>query len=181
MEIQNKIEECLARYQSLCHIVDQQFEQALKYHGWQMNCRKGCDQCCTLQSVMPLEAYIIRGFLQQQNQAWFEQMEDHQGNACIFLHQQQCLIYPVRPMICRSHGLFLRMDQNTIVPSCSQNFISNQGQLEHRMLFDNHWATLQLAKLNLAFAMLRNERDLADRRIPLVEIKSSFLPTYKVK
>ncbi len=174
MDIQNKIDECLASYQSLCRIIDQQFELALKSYGWQMNCRKGCDQCCTLTSVMPLEAHAIKNYLTQQSWPWREQIAAGGDKQCIFLHRHECLIYPVRPLICRSHGLFLRMDPNTIVPSCSRNFNTGQGQLEHRMLFDNQWATLQLAKLNLAFTVLRNESDQAERRVALSEIKDSI-------
>lgn len=68
-------------------------------------CRRGCDSCCAPGlSVLPVEAESIARHLEAHGIA-----AGMRADRCAFLDDDgACRIYPVRPLLCRTHGLALK-------------------------------------------------------------------------
>ncbi|GLR25307.1 YkgJ family cysteine cluster protein [Limnobacter litoralis] len=90
--------------------------------GTQLACRSGCSHCCHVRvEALEPEVFKIARFLQGLPQAaldqFTERLEKHAAavdgttltthrQACPFLENQRCLIYPIRPAVCRKgHSL----------------------------------------------------------------------------
>lgn len=120
-----------------------------KKHELNMQCAKGCAQCCRVQlSVFLVEAQRIFDWWQQLQQddrqnlsgIWNSQPIDVPSSEklskkCFFLFNEVCSVYPVRPIICRSQGLPLQMkraqteseDNSTTIELsvCELNFVND--------------------------------------------------------
>lgn len=103
--------QAVENYRQLAAKVDAKFNEILNRYGEAFQCQKGCHSCCQPGlTVSPVEREAIRGYLQSnpdlipvlQN---LEAADPHKGSRCRFLDREgACVIYPVRPLICRSHG-----------------------------------------------------------------------------
>ncbi|PID57366.1 hypothetical protein CSB45_07525 [candidate division KSB3 bacterium] len=158
----------LERYALLCRYCDNFFEQVIQHDAEQMQCAKGCCSCCVLETVAPLEAYIISSYLKQHP---YEPLSVPQAQQCVFLEQQACRIYPARPIICRTHGLPMRYSEQQAYDVCPLNFPNcDLKALPDEHILDVERITDNFMRLNLAFCMLMQIQDAADQRIPLAEI-----------
>ena len=101
----------IARYRELVAKVDAAFNAIQAQHTHAMKCGRGCAACCKPKlTVCAVERAAIRDYLVAQpdtaaavsaNAA----ADPHRGKACAMLDSSgSCLIYPVRPLVCRSHG-----------------------------------------------------------------------------
>ena len=94
-------------------------------HGTQIICRKGCQDCCRNLTVWPVEFYAI---VEELKTAGHRRLEFDSEAPCGFLKEGLCQIYPVRPLICRTHGLpvVFRNEQKEppemSVSFCEKNF-----------------------------------------------------------
>jgi len=170
------------------------FEKVINNNNSEMKCGKGCTACCyTSLTVFPVEAARITEYfetlpdLQKEN---FKQklnlpkesgtnLLGKQVKPCSFLHEGECLIYPVRPIICRTHGIPLkRLQQDKIlIDLCPLNFQEELPQQEDWLDQDRLNLLLALAQKNYASNLtssLKNYED-ANGRIPLNLLKESFL------
>jgi Fe-S-cluster containining protein len=91
---------------------------------------------------------------------------------CFFLTDGLCTIYPVRPIICRTHGMIsYNPEESVLSRSCMLNF--KDTDLSH---FDKNHAlnTLKvpenLTRLNLLYCMLSEESGLEEGRISLTDL-----------
>ena len=78
--------------------------------GEQITCSEGCSSCCTAISVFPVEAAAIREAMENLPEAQAEMIRRHVSEhadeeRCPLLFHHRCLLYDVRPIICRTHGL----------------------------------------------------------------------------
>jgi len=78
--------------------------------GEQITCSAGCSSCCTAISVFPVEAAAMRDALDCLPERQAEEIRQHvsehaEGERCPLLFRNRCLLYDVRPLICRTHGL----------------------------------------------------------------------------
>ncbi|MBN2385258.1 YkgJ family cysteine cluster protein [bacterium] len=112
----------LKTYQNLVKECDLLFKRVQHKYPADISCRKGCSDCCICGSVFAIEAYFISLY-------WKKHCSDKKvglprGNFCPFLHDRQCLIYPVRPLLCRTHGLALATITGNCLDwnSCPSNF-----------------------------------------------------------
>ncbi|MFH2008840.1 MAG: YkgJ family cysteine cluster protein [bacterium] len=110
-------EDILARYHDLVAKVDDFWSRARRAQPDHFRCRDGCDDCCRQQlTVFPVEATAIRAFLRVLDPGLRRTLAERAGGidptppSCVFLTERHCAIYPVRPLICRSHGLPVRVD-----------------------------------------------------------------------
>ena len=96
--------------------------KVLQSHPTQFACKKGCSGCCASErSVNDLEfAALTQAFstLDPAQKAQLEQ-NDLEG-ACPLLINEACALYEDRPLICRSHGLPIVMENRLDV--CPLNF-----------------------------------------------------------
>ena len=80
-----------------------------KYES-EINCEPGCAQCCTAGlTLLPVEAAFIQASLQDEK-AQVGSGERLSESHCSCLNAQGlCDIYAHRPLVCRTHGLPLKM------------------------------------------------------------------------
>lgn len=116
--------------------VSQFFSDFHKKYSAEMQCGRGCSKCCVGGlSVFPVEAQVIvdwiNGLDSAQRQELKAQWQTKQNDSnkkktqkCVFLHEDLCTIYPVRPTVCRSQGLPMK------VASSSPQDSDNQTQIE---------------------------------------------------
>lgn len=112
----------LARVDDLCRGIEERFRTVI-------TCTAGCDGCCRHLSLFPVEAAALAAELADQPPAVRRQIRERAGNAsaagpCPLLEGHRCLLYPARPLICRTHGmpLLLQRGGKRQVDYCPLNF-----------------------------------------------------------
>lgn len=187
MEQSAQLSTLFAQYDKLCQYCDAQFQYTFQAFQPYMQCQKGCADCCLLEAVLPLEAAVIASYLESLetnekkrvfgNNPLFTPREtgkeSQEDSPCVFLSPERiCLIYPVRPLICRTHGLPLTYPERPVPDTCPLNFqVYNLAQIEPRYVLDVENITTNLLRLNLAYHILtEGSPDAAGKRIPLRRI-----------
>jgi hypothetical protein len=105
---------------------------AARYPG-ELACQAGCHDCCAPGlTVTPVEAQAIASYLRNlDSEARAEIAEHAEGGGetrCAALGGDgRCSIYPVRPLVCRSHGVVVRLSGPTrhtlpVLDCCPRNF-----------------------------------------------------------
>jgi hypothetical protein len=94
-----------------------------------ITCSPGCDGCCQEGlTVTALEASVIRAFLAARGRL---PTAPRPGGCALLDAEGRCTIYPVRPLICRAHGLPLRFSSATggralpVIDACPKNFVGH--------------------------------------------------------
>jgi Fe-S-cluster containining protein len=166
--LKHQLNQLLENYRNLCRYCDGFFSIILEKYPAEMKCRKGCSTCCELESVTQIEASVIADYLTTQNPV----IEPGNSGSCIFLRNGLCQIYPVRPIICRTHGLILYdSEAQNLLSTCSLNFPQTDlNQFEIEDALDSLKITENLIRLNLAFDKINGKREPEIERIPLTEI-----------
>jgi len=97
----------LRRYEELARWCSREFDRRRDRFSSCMACGSGCSDCCELESVLPLEARAIERYCTIHHVSFTVA-----SHGCVFLDKESrtCAVYPVRPLICRTHGLPLRHD-----------------------------------------------------------------------
>ncbi|MCM2264399.1 MAG: YkgJ family cysteine cluster protein [Desulfuromonadales bacterium] len=175
------LEAALAPYRSLLAQVDQLCDRIVAAFPEQIKCRAGCDACCTLQGVLPVEAACLALAFRQLPAATAEALRARLNavadeERCPLLTEASCPLYAARPIICRTHGLPLLVEDEhgPRVDRCPLNFTALDTLPGS--------AIIALEKLNQALVMA-NRHFLAicfpggdpAERVPLREIPD-FLP-----
>jgi len=123
----------LDRYRELAAKVDAFFARVEARHRGDLRCAAGCHDCClTRLTVTGLEADAIAegvAALPADRRAALaataRRPEVAGAPRCAALADDgRCLIYEVRPLVCRSHGLPIRLERRglPVVESCFKNF-----------------------------------------------------------
>ena len=120
--------ELLADYRRLVTKVDAHAAAVAVACGDQIACRPGCDSCCRHLSVATVEALALAAAVQALPAAQAEDLR-RVGSAatdaaCPLLAGGMCRLYAARPLICRTHGLPLLVEDaaGRRVDFCPQNF-----------------------------------------------------------
>jgi uncharacterized protein len=138
-------------------------------------CRPGCDSCCRLETVFPLEADAVYQALRQLPTALLEELSarPEAGDAsCPLLHAGRCAIYAERPLICRTHGLPLLLEQDgaTRIDHCPRNF-AGLTSLPGSLVLQLESVNQPLAALNQLFLQQAPPGwELSGERIRLAEL-----------
>jgi uncharacterized protein len=121
----------LEAYRQLIEKLDEFFSQAISKYAADMDCRSGCDDCCQRDlTLYPVEvARMIEGFCELRadcqerisKRARAAQLSDEA--ACPFLEEGRCLVYNLRPIICRTHGLAMLIPGTGELSVCPRNFL----------------------------------------------------------
>jgi Fe-S-cluster containining protein len=168
--------ELIRDYRLLRDEVDGMARRLERLHCRQMACKRGCSDCCMNLSVWPVEYYSILDELRHDTTGTKPVFRT--AAACGFLCDDQCIIYPYRPIICRTHGLPLVYWHDETEPPgygvmfCGKNFADadtlefgpdntlNMDEINHR-----------LARLNVEFLSQLTDSILApDSRIELKQL-----------
>ncbi|MBN1982247.1 MAG: YkgJ family cysteine cluster protein [Chitinivibrionales bacterium] len=167
------IDQVVENYHRLCAYCDSFTEKTVRKFGNAIACRKGCGHCCILQSVVALEALLICRY-RDVHPARIKRRGKRGATAppsCVFLRRNSCTIYPVRPIICRTHGLPSRYPSTDRRETCKRNFPGiNLASIDATDCIDLESITDNLLRLNLAFCLLSHKQEMASTRIDLGEI-----------
>jgi len=161
----------LSQYQTLCRYCDEVFAMTLQAFRAHIRCAQGCASCCLLETVVPLEAFVITAYLESaasHSSAARSHRTPQTHTRCVFLHEDTCVIYPVRPLICRTHGLPLVYPDRQALDACPLNFADiDLVGIDKQFLLDAERITHNLMRLNLAFCIITQQPGTAGERIPL--------------
>lgn len=119
-------------YRALLVRVEAHLEAIRKRAGSLMVCQKGCDGCCRHITVFSVEACFMASALADlplERQAAIRERAagaDRDGE-CPLLWEGACELYAVRPIICRTHGypLLIEDEEGAFVDCCPLNFTDN--------------------------------------------------------
>jgi hypothetical protein len=116
----------VTRFEELADKVDGFFARVADRHGADMQCTTGCSDCCHVRlTITAVEAAAIRAHAA----AWTAEQRRNLANQgpsdrCAALDAAgRCKIYPARPLVCRSHGVPIRLrGALPVVQACHRNF-----------------------------------------------------------
>lgn len=121
----------MSRYPELAAKVDAFFARVQARHRAEMACDSGCSHCChTRLTITGVEAQAIVDEIATWPTQRREQLSTNVTTAaadrCTALDAGgRCLIYQVRPIVCRSHGAPIRLRDGRSLPvvqACRDNF-----------------------------------------------------------
>lgn len=111
----------MSRLAELTAKIDGFFARVEARHGDDMQCQTGCSDCCHARlSVTAVEAAAIRAYL-----AAHTITVGTAPDRCAALDAAgRCQIYAARPVVCRSHGVPIRMREGSlpVIRNCFRNF-----------------------------------------------------------
>lgn len=120
----------MSRYADVANKVDAFFTRVTDRHPGDMQCKSGCSDCCAVRlSVTAAEGDAIRDFLagcsSDRRATLVANARSAPPDRCAALDPAgRCLIYDARPIVCRSHGVPIRMTTASlpVVQACHRNF-----------------------------------------------------------
>ncbi len=132
-------------------------------------CAPGCGVCCRLQSVTPLEAYVIERSLENTASIPPRRSARSPGDCPFLTDDNRCAIYAARPLICRSHGLIiLENDDGKPRRTCVRNFTSVAlHAIDSSFCFPAHRIAENLMRLNYAFCTITGDAARAGNRVSI--------------
>jgi uncharacterized protein len=158
--------------------VDAFFERVQAKQGPDMRCGSGCFDCCSPGlTVTGVEAALVRDGLQgrppAERTAIAQRARSSDGSRCAALDSQgRCSIYDVRPLVCRSHGLPIRLQTPghlPIVDACPKNFTAaGPAAVDASCVLDQETLSTMSAAVEAAHA--RQTGRAAGQRVPLREL-----------
>ncbi len=150
---------------SLRDNVDRFMAACLDGHRAVMACREGCAACCAADlTVFPVEAAPLAAAAAALPPALRAAVRGRAaaGAHCAFLVDGRCAVYAARPIICRTQGLPLRLDDDSVT-ACPRNF---RGAPEALPAEDH----LDLTRLNTLLAVLHRAAPGDGGRVRLADI-----------
>ncbi|HET7500633.1 MAG TPA: YkgJ family cysteine cluster protein [Kofleriaceae bacterium] len=117
----------MSRLGELTRKVDTFFARVAERHGTDMQCGTGCSDCCHVRlTITGVEAEAIRAYAAGlSSQARRNLAESGSPERCAALDPAgRCKIYDARPLVCRSHGVPIRLRRGAlpVVRACDRNF-----------------------------------------------------------
>lgn len=116
-------EKIFTKYKSYLDEVDAKSNVLFNTHKHNVKCTMGCSSCCMAFNLFPIEYYYIKSQLREvTDNVGYICKEDEKN--CLFLKNNTCTIYKIRPYICRTHGLPLVAmgDDDWELSFCELNF-----------------------------------------------------------
>ncbi len=118
----------MSRLAELTRKADAFFVRVAERHGTDMQCASGCSDCCHVRlTITEVEAAAIRahvaGWPAERRRALA--VARSSDSRCAALDDAgRCKIYDARPLVCRTHGVPIRMGQGALsaVHACHRNF-----------------------------------------------------------
>ena len=121
-----------ARLDALFAKIEAFFDRVNHRSTGSINCREGCSDCCKRFSVTRVEADLVAegaALLDDDTIAAIAARARAASTSCPALDDRgRCLVYAHRPVICRTHGLAIRFQDDgkrrlDVIDACEKNFI----------------------------------------------------------
>ena len=151
------LEDLLADYRQLIAKVDAHVAGVVAACADQLACRPGCSSCCRHLTVTAVEAFALGKALLEHpadEAARLRELaaETEGGEACPLLAGGLCQLYAARPLICRTHGLPLLVEDEAgqRVDFCPLNFTGTES-LPAGLVLDLEKLNTLLALINRRF------------------------------
>lgn len=153
------LNEILFQYHNLIFKIDKFCKRLEKHYKEHLVCKPGCSHCCEVErTVCSIEAYIVEQqllTLSPEKIKRLKKLHREDDETCPMLFRKRCVIYPVRPIICRTHGLpiLYREAERAFVDYCRLNFTTlPQGhELEENQILDMNPFNVELIEIDKAF------------------------------
>ena len=165
-------------YRQLTAICDAFQAKVFSRHPALVTCAERCFGCCKLQTVNTLEAFLVYDRIRPIRDE-LNAIAENEAVSCRLLHDGRCVIYPIRPLICRTHGVPIIGEELTDgrVDCCPLNFQDRTLQdLNREYVLDIELVTENLMRLNLAFCKALGAKRLAAERFFISDILAGKLP-----
>jgi Fe-S-cluster containining protein len=160
-------------YKSLIEKLDAHEAKLLKKYGGYIRCAEGCSACCILESVFPVDAYIICSAVASGEIKTESLCFDETPGRCVFLKDGLCSIYSARPVICRTHGYPVLAEGKA--DFCPENF-KELKSIDSEYILDLENLNRALASINIIFQREVEEDEIfLKERITLKELKDFIL------
>jgi len=121
----NQISHLFTNYQTLVKRVDSHIANIKKAFPDLIACKKGCDSCCKFLTLFPVEALTLSdafAHLTEDMKIKVIRKIEKEKESCPLLIDRECVLYPARPIICRTHGYPIYMERQRRVDFCPENF-----------------------------------------------------------
>jgi Fe-S-cluster containining protein len=163
---QNTLDDLFKNYTDLLARVDAHIAEVMKTHEPHIACKKGCDDCCRFLNLFPVEAFALsRAFeaLEESHRAKVLEQMETAPDRCPLLVNHVCMLYPARPIICRTHGfpIYMEKEGELMVDFCPENF-KDLTTLPKEVLLDLDQLNILLTAVNQHF-IAHFDGDLPDR------------------
>ena len=120
----------MGQYADVANKVDAFFGRVIGRYPRDMQCESGCADCCTVRlTVTAAESKAICDFVagwpSDRRATLAANARSAPPDHCAALDPAgRCLIYEARPIVCRSHGVPIRMTTASlpVIQSCHRNF-----------------------------------------------------------
>jgi Fe-S-cluster containining protein len=146
--------------------VDAFFARAHAAHGASITCHAGCDACCHRRfSITGVEADALQRHLDTlgavEREALRARARSGDPSRCAALRDDgRCGVYAARPIICRTHGLALRFQDDRrrlpMLDACPKNYVDvDLASLDPATVLDQTTLSTLLAALDALHADAR--------------------------
>ena len=122
----------LDRYRELAAKVDAFFARVAARHASDLRCAAGCDACCRQRlTVTTVEADVVVALvraLPEEARARLRASQAHTDRCAALDDAGRCQIYEARPLVCRSHGVPIKLRNPRglpVIEACSLNFTAH--------------------------------------------------------
>lgn len=156
-------------YLKLIEKLDSYETRLLAEYGNSVACRRGCAECCILESVFPVEAFYIYSSISDKQNRF--SIPAGAGSKCVFLENDSCSIYPCRPVICRTHGYPLM--ESGRIDFCPKNF-TGISSIDSGFILDLDALNRALASINIIFIKENNDSFFKPERILMSDILKHY-------
>jgi Fe-S-cluster containining protein len=142
----------------------------------QITCSEGCSSCCTAITLFPVEAAALHAALEIMPEAQREEILNFvsthaDGERCPLLKDHRCLLYAVRPIICRTHGLPIIYSDGSQrkVDCCPLNLSEEEQPLSGCAVIDLDKLNTLLVTVNALFLSHSNDSGQLPERLTIAE------------
>ncbi len=158
----------LPEYDALVAKIDAFLQKVERGQGQGLSCRKGCDACCCAdRTAFAVEVAAIREWLQAHPDV-LQAVRDRapKPSRCLFIDAEgACSIYPVRPLICRTHGPAVQSSEGLVW--CSRCFAGLseaevKAQVPPESVMNLDLVNQLLVLVNLRYLQTHSEPERAD-------------------
>jgi Fe-S-cluster containining protein len=145
----------MSRYPEVAAKVDAFFARVEARHGSDLQCSTGCHDCCHVRlTVTRAEAQAIAdelGRWDEPRRAALAANAAASTDRCAALDTNgRCMIYAVRPLVCRSHGAPIRLREGSlpVVRACFRNFPGGADKADPDCILDQQTLSALTLALN---------------------------------